>query len=97
MNAVLCATAIGALFVVNTVTGVWNMVEAWKVPEGRARRTIHGLLMLAADVGMVAVASSAPELEDGESEGGDATRHRNLAIASMSLATASYLMMLIWK
>ena len=93
------ATAIGTLFVVNTVTGVWNMVEAWKVPEGRARRTVHGLLMLIADAGMVAVASSAPELEDegGESEGGDASRHRNLAIASMSVTTASYLMMLIWK
>jgi len=91
------AAAIGTLFVVNTVTGVWNMVEAWKIPEGRAHRTVHGLLMLAADVGMVAVAGSAPELEHGESEGGDATTHRNLAIASMSVALGSYLMMLIWK
>lgn len=97
------AAAIGGLFVVNTVTGVWNMVEAWKVPEGRARRTIHSLLMLVADAGMVAVASSAPESEYGESgggeggEGGNATTHRNLAIGSMSIALGSYLMMLIWK
>ena len=91
------AAAIGTLFVVNTVTGVWNMAEAWKIPEGRARRTVHGLLMLVADAGMVAVASSAPEGEYGEFEGGDATTHRNLAIASMSVALGSYLMMLIWK
>jgi len=97
------AAAIGGLFVVNTVTGVWNMVEAWKVPEGRARRTIHSVLMLVADAGMVAVASSAPESEFGESEGGgggeggNATTHRNLAIGSMSIALGSYLMMLIWK
>jgi hypothetical protein len=93
------AAAIGGLFLVNTVTGVWNMVEAWKVPEGRARRTIHSLLMIVADAGMVAVAGSAPEGEHGEfeDEGGDATTHRNLAIASMSVALGSYLMMLIWK
>ena len=91
------AAAIGGLFLVNTVTGVWNMVEAWKVPEGRARRTIHSLLMRVADAGMVAVASSAPEGEGGEFEGDDAQTHRNLAIASMSVALSSYLMMLIWK
>jgi hypothetical protein len=27
----------------------------------------------------------------------DKTQHRNIAIASMSLALASYLMMLVWK
>lgn len=94
------AAAIGGLFVVNTVTGAWNMVEAWKIPEGRARRTIHSALMLVAGAGMVAVASSAPGGGYGESEGGEggnATTHKNLAIASMSVALGSYLMMLIWK
>ena len=37
-------TAIGGLFAVNTVTGVWNLWEARKDPNGRKRRLVHGLL-----------------------------------------------------
>ena len=40
------AGALGALFAVNTVTGVWNLVEARKDPTHRTRRTVHGILIM---------------------------------------------------
>lgn len=89
------AASIGVLYGVNAVTGVWNAVDDWKAP-GRARRTVHGALMLLAGAGFVAVASTAPESEEGFTEGDPGT-HRTLAIASMSTVMVSGLMMLIWK
>jgi hypothetical protein len=95
------ATAVGGLFAVNTVTGVWNLWDSRKDPQGRARRWVHGIAMLVADAGFVAVASSAPDDDWRENGGtpssGRSNSHRNLAIGSMSLALASGLMMYIWK
>lgn len=96
------ATGIGVLFGVNTVTGAWNWWGTRHESEGRARRTTHALLMLAADAGFVATAALAPE---GEQEGGDfgqgysddRTTHRAVAISSMGVSLASYLMMYLWK
>jgi len=43
------------LFAVNTVTGAWNMFgEGRDDKEGRTLRLVHGLLMMAADVGFLA-------------------------------------------
>ncbi|MFN8652226.1 MAG: hypothetical protein U0133_10020 [Gemmatimonadales bacterium] len=94
------ATAIAGLFAVNTVTGVWNLVEARKDPKP-ARRWVHGLLMIAADAGFVAVGATAPD-DDFRENGGSgrsssASTHRDLAIGSMGVALGSYLMMLVWK
>jgi len=99
------AAAIGGLFVVNAVTGIWNMYDARKDPNGRTRRMIHGISMLVAGAGFVWAGASAPQHER---EGGIVTvspatiadqrnRHQTIAIASMGLSLASYLMMLIWK
>lgn len=92
------AAGIAGLFAVNTVTGVWNLVEARKDPKP-ARRWVHGLLMIAADAGFVAVGATAPDddAREGGGEGGNASTHRNLAIGSMGVALGSYLMMLVWK
>jgi hypothetical protein len=88
------AGALGALFAVNTVTGVWNMIEARHDPAGRTRRTLHGLSMLLADAGFLYTAS----LAGGAKESLDgAHRHRNAAIVSIGVATASTLMMWLWK
>ena len=54
------ATGIGTLFGINTVTGVWNLVEARKDPKGSTRRWVHGLLMLGADAGFLATAATGP-------------------------------------
>lgn len=85
--------AIGALFAVNTVTGVWNLLEARKDPVHRGRRLAHGLMMLGADAGFLATAALGPGSENGVREG-SASAHRAVAFTSIGLATASYLIML---
>lgn len=87
------AVGIEALFGVNSVTGVWNMWEARKDPNGRKLRLTHGLLMLGADAGFVATGLLAPE--DGDRSG--RSTHRNVAIGSMAVSTVSYLIMLIGR
>jgi hypothetical protein len=87
---------LGALFAVNTVTGVWNLWDGRKDPNNRTRRVVHGAMMLAADAGFVIAASMAPDDDNGNFTS-DRSGHRNMAIASMSLATASYLYMLVTR
>jgi hypothetical protein len=87
------ATGIGALFAVNTVTGVWNLIEARKDPVHRGRRWAHGLLMLGADAGFLATAALGPESEHGDAEGSRGT-HRAVAFTSIGMATVGYLIML---
>lgn len=87
------AGGIGVLFGVNTVTGVWNMWEARKDPNGKKRRLIHGLSMLGADVGFVATGMLAPEHD----EEGNKSLHRNVALTSIGIATGSYLYMLFTR
>jgi len=84
---------LGVLFGVNTVTGVWNMIEARHDPNGRTKRLVHSLLMLGADAGFLATASVAPNLE-GE---GNRSLHRSLAITSVAMASAGYLIMLFGR
>jgi len=93
------AAGIGVLFGVNTVTGLWNLWDSRHESEGRARRTTHALLMLAADAGFVATAALAPEGEENsfEESSDDRSRHRTVAVTSMAVSLASYLMMYVWK
>jgi hypothetical protein len=87
------ATGIVGLFALNSVTGVWNLIESRKDPNQRGLRFAHSLLMLGADAGFVATAVITPGHEHlaGESNG----PHRTIALTSMGVATASYLIMLI--
>jgi hypothetical protein len=98
VHGVLAAST-AVLFGVNTVTGIWNLSEGRKDPNHRTRRTIHGVLMLAADAGFVATGMLAPEHEHEFGEGGGGgsspSTHRTVALASMGVATVAYLMMLI--
>jgi hypothetical protein len=87
-----------SLFGVETVTGAWNLFgEGRRDKDGRTLRLVHGLLMMAADVGFLATTASGP---NSDSQNGaltfesDKSTHRNLAIASISVATAGYLVML---
>jgi hypothetical protein len=91
-------SGIVGLFAVNTVTGVWNLWESRTNPAGRTKRFAHGLLMLASDVGFVATSMSGPG--NGRNTvaatfDANASTHRTIAITSISLATAGYLIMLI--
>ncbi|MCG6955703.1 MAG: hypothetical protein LJF04_06900 [Gemmatimonadetes bacterium] len=90
------AGGIAGLFVVNTVTGGLNAIEARKDPEGKNRRTLHTVLMLLADAGFVITGATAQEREN---EGGRAstannTTHRNVALASMGTALVGVAIML---
>jgi hypothetical protein len=95
---VAIGTAIGGLFAVNSVTGVWNLVEARKDPNRGHLPLIHSLLALGADAGFVATAAITPgDAGEGRSSSlsGNKSTHRALALTSLGLATASYLTMLI--
>lgn len=88
----IAATSTAVLFGANMVTGSWNLWEGRKDPNGRKRRLVHSLLFFAASGGFAYAGSIADEAE----ENGDKRRqHRNVAIASMSASTASWLLMLV--
>jgi hypothetical protein len=88
------AGGLGVLFAVNTVTGVWNLIEARHDPSGRTRRNLHALGMLVADAGFLWTASLAGDAHESVDA---ANQHRNAAIASISVATVSTVMMWLWK
>ncbi|HEX4932397.1 MAG TPA: hypothetical protein VFV33_04405, partial [Gemmatimonadaceae bacterium] len=94
------AGATGVLFGVNTITGAWNLYDARRDPTARRWRTAHAILMLVADAGFAITPAFA---EDDEGEGGaylsagDGSRlrtHKRIAVTSMGIAAASWLMML---
>jgi len=88
------ATALAVVFGANTITGAWNLWDGRKDPAGRTRRYIHSALMFIADAGFVytgVLSSQAESSYDARQQ------HKNVAIASMSVATASWIMMLLWK
>lgn len=88
----IAAGGTAALFGANLVTGTWNLWEGRKDPNGRTRRIVHSVLFLAASGGFAYAGSIADEAE----ENGDKRRlHKNVALGSMSLSTASWLLMLV--
>lgn len=91
------AAGVDGLFVINTATGAWNLWDSRHDPDGRTRRWIHSALMIASDIGFVATGALAPNRRRYTNGTADANAHQTVAIASMSAALGSYLMMLIWK
>lgn len=92
------ATGIGVLFGVNSVTGIWNLTESSKDPNGRARRLTHSILMLAADAGFFATAVTGPghHMRDPSAYDNQRGVHRTLAFTSVTLASVGYGMMFVW-
>lgn len=95
------AGAMGGLFAVNTVTGVWNLIESRHDPENRKIKVAHAILMLAADGGFLATAALGPgheRIRNGQifvpSSYNNRGLHRTVAFASIGTATAGYLLML---
>src|SRR5215207_3860000 len=89
------ATALATVFGVNTVTGLWNLWDSRAVEQGRTRRTIHTLLMLASDAGFAYAGIKLSE--DAEQSADARRRHRNTAFASMGVAVTGAGMMLLWR
>jgi hypothetical protein len=94
--------AVGAgligLFAVQSVTGVWNLVEENSAP-GQKKRLVHGFMMLAAEGGFIAAAAMAPGHSRNDLINFDANKstHRNVAVVSIGVGTAGYLLMLLTK
>jgi hypothetical protein len=88
------AAAIGGIFAVNTITGLWNLWDSRKDTEGRTRRVVHSLIMLSSDAGFAATAFVAG---DANESGSDARLHRNLAVGSMAVGAAGTVLMWLWK
>jgi hypothetical protein len=87
------ATATAVLFGANAVTGSWNLWEGRKDPNGRTRRFLHSALFMAASGGF---AYTGTKLANEAEQSFDRRRtHRNMAVASMGVATSSWLIMLI--
>ena len=86
------ATGVAVLFGVNTITGVWNLYEARNDPAGRTKRTIHSILMLAADGGFAATGILANAAESSSSS---RSLHRTVALSSMGVAALGWLIMLV--
>jgi hypothetical protein len=82
------------VFGVNTVTGLWNLWDSRRDPNGRTRRLIHAGLLLAADAGFVYTGSLGDEARE---NGAIRRRHRTFAISSMAVSTASWVYMLVTR
>ncbi|MEO8138248.1 MAG: hypothetical protein ABI742_01320 [Gemmatimonadota bacterium] len=96
------AYLLAGVFALNTVTGLVNLAEASKVKQGKTRRWVHSIMMLAADAAMVYGIAKAPSLSAVDArlaagKHGGWTPHKAGTITSMSLATVGYLMMFVWK
>jgi hypothetical protein len=85
-------TGLVGLFFVNTVTGGWNLWQSRHEKEHRTPRMIHSFLMIGANAGFVATAASTPSKHNPATFDQDRTRHRNIAIASIGIGTAGYLL-----
>ncbi len=85
------ATGVAAMFATNLVTGVPNMVVAWKDPNDRRRRMFHTTLMLAASAGFTATGMIA---ERAEGDPDMRALHRTIAYSSIGVATVAYASML---
>jgi hypothetical protein len=90
--------AVGAglvgLFFVETVTGGWNLWQSRHEKNHRTPRMIHSFLMIAANAGLVATTVSTPSHHNPSTFAHDRTVHRNIAIASIGVGTAGYLVSL---
>jgi hypothetical protein len=85
------AAGVATLFVVNTTTGLWNLIEARGDAQGRGHRTAHAITMLAADAGFVYTGVLGSRASDGGLS--QARTHRNTALTSFGIATGGAAMM----
>lgn len=88
------AYGVAAVFTVNTLTGLWNLWDSRRDSNGRTRRLVHVVTMLASDAGFVATGATVRQAKL-TSEG--ARRHRNLALGSIGLSAASTIYMWLTK
>ena len=86
------AAGLGALFTINTVTGVWNLWESRDNDTGRTKRWIHSILLLASDAAFTYSGISAENAKESQST---RDNHRNVSYAGMASALVGYAVMLV--
>ena len=87
------AAGLGALFTLNTVTGLWNLWESRSNEVGRTKRLLHSALLLGSDAGF---AWSGIKLSSDARHDSDArNQHKNVAYYSMGAAAVGYGIMLV--
>jgi len=82
------AAAIGTVFAVNTITGVWSLYDQRANTDGRTRRWVHSILMLASDAGFTWTGIKLAD--DAKRSSSSRDQHRNWAYASMGTALVGY-------
>ena len=77
------------------MTGLWNLWDSREAPQGRTRRAVHMLFMLAADAGFTYAGA---RLSD-QAETSDDKRHlhRIWAYGSMATALTGVGLMTLWR
>ena len=90
----IAAGGAAAIFGVNTVTGIWNLWASRRDPVDRKRRYLHAALFILADAGFAYAGSLGGDAGDDPSI---RTRHRAVALSSMGVSTAGWLVMLLRK
>ncbi len=85
------AAGTAVVFGMNTLTGVWNMWEGRKDPQGRGKRLLHGGLFLAAVAGFTYVTVAGDNIY---SSGKPNRWHRDVALASMGVSVVSWSLMI---
>ena len=89
----LVGTGIVGLFGLNTFTGTWNLWEGRH--DTNKTKIVHSILMFAADGGFLATTATGPHVRNGIiTNPSDKSLHRDIAIGSISVGTAGYLLML---
>jgi hypothetical protein len=88
------AGATAVLFGMNTLTGVWNLIEGRKDPEGRGKRILHGVMFLAAGAGFAYVTAAGDNIQ---STGRGNHWHRDIALGSMAVSVTSWALMALFK
>lgn len=82
------AGAIGTVFAVNTITGVWALYDARQNDQNRALRWAHSILMLASDAGFTYTGITLAH--DAKRSSSSRNQHRDWAYASMGTALVGY-------
>ena len=82
------AAAIGTVFAVNTITGVWSLYDQRANTDGRTRRWVHSILMLASDAGFTWTGIKLAD--DAKRSSSSRDDHRNLAYVSIGTALVGY-------
>jgi hypothetical protein len=88
------AGATAVLFGMNTLTGVWNLIEGRKDPEGRGKRIVHGVMFLAAGAGFAYVTAAGDNIR---STGRSNHWHRDIALGAMAVSVTSWALMALFK